>query len=155
MSDPLRKVSVLYASPTQAPLPPSEEGLKHGGGGGNSGGMEPASREYVDLKLEAAMTRIDGKFDLLNQRLGDLKQQVPQWWSILGAVMIGTGAILAALAFGGDRFDGGLNLSTQMQEQLERDRRQDERLEQVLNRLDAQFAAPSTPAPPAAANSGE
>lgn len=132
--------------------------LKNRGDGGNYGGMEPATREYVDLKLETAMTRIDGKFDVLNERLRGIDEKLarqPGWWSILGAVIIGVGIILAALAFGGDRFDGGLNLSTQMQEQLERDRRQDERLEAILDRLDAQSASPATPEAPAASTSGE
>lgn len=110
--------------------------LKHGGGGGTSGGMDNASRDYVDQKLETAMTRVEGKFDLLNQRLANIEARSPTWWSILGAVMIGVGSILAALAFAGDRFDGGVGLASQQLEQLQRDQAQSEQLQQLLTRFD-------------------
>lgn len=116
------------SQPTRDQIDP----LKHGGGGGNSGGMDNASREYVDLKLEAALSRVEGKFDLLNQNLASLEARTPTWWAILGAVMIGVATILAALAFAGDRFDSGIGLADQRLEQLQRDQEQSERLEQIL-----------------------
>ena len=124
--------------------PGRTQSLKTGGGGGTSGFMEPASKEYVDLKLEAAMGRIEGKFDLLNQRMATLEARTPSWWSVLGAVMIGVGVVLAALSYAGDRFDGGIGLADQRQEQLKRDAAQDA----VISRLDALLAKQSTsPAP--------
>lgn len=142
---------IIRAFPAKAPAPPPEQALKSGGGGGNYIGMEPATREYVDLKLEAALSRLEGKFDLLNQRMSDLEKRMPSWWSILGAVMIGVATVLAALAFAGDRFDGGISLADQRQEQLERDRQQDEtlrRLDEIITRLNAPSASPSTAATP-------
>ena len=128
--------------------------LKPKQGGGSSGGMEPATREYVDLKLAAAMTEVRGEFALLNQRLGDMEKRLPSWWSILGAVMIGVATIIGALALAGDHLNTGMALADKRQEQLERDRQQNDRIEAILKRLDAQSASPSTPASPSGTTSG-
>lgn len=109
------------------------------------GGLEPASKDYVDLKLAAAMNEVRGEFSLLNQRLGSLEARTPTWWSVLGAVMIGVGIVLAALSFAGDRFDGGIGLADQRQEQIQRDAEQDA----IIKRLDALLAEQARQAVPA------
>lgn len=98
--------------------------------------MDSATREYVDLKLEAALSRVDGKFDLLNQRMASLEARTPSWWATLGAVMIGVAAVLATLSFAGDRFDGGIGMADQRLEQLQRDQEQSERIDKILIQLD-------------------
>lgn len=146
MAEPAKKFH--RDTTTYIAVPPRRQSLKGPGGGDTFDGMESASREYVDLKLEAAMTRIDGKFDLLNQRMASLEARVPTWWAILGAVFIGVGTLLAALSYAADRFDGGVSISTQQLEQLERDKAQDQKLDAVLSRLDALVSQQSTqPAP--------
>lgn len=111
-------------------------------------GMEPASKEYVDLKLDAVMTRIDGKFDLLNQRMGDLEKRTPSIGAIIATAFTSAvgivGVLLAAMAFGGDRFDSGIGLADQRQDQIERDADQDA----IIRRLDALIAEqPTQPGP--------
>lgn len=114
------------------------DALKEPGGGGTSNGMEPASKEYVDLKLEAAMGRIEGKLASMPSTAAMI---ATGFTSAVGVI----GILLAALAFGGDRFDGGVGLADQRQEQLQRDAAQDA----ILKRLDALLAAQPTPAPQA------
>lgn len=84
--------------------------LKSGGGGGTFDGME-----LVDAKIAAAEARTDAKFAEL---LGELKSMraetshLPSTSTMVSAVglsvIAGVGVVLAALAFGGDRFDGGV-----------------------------------------------
>lgn len=84
--------------------------LQHGGGGGTSGGMD-----IIDAKIAAAEARTDTKFA---EVLGELKamrsdmSHMPSTWAMVGtmggfAVVIVT-VILAVMAYGGDRFDGGV-----------------------------------------------
>jgi hypothetical protein len=128
-----------------------KEALKGGGGGGTFNGMDPASKEYVDMKVEAAISRIEGKFDLLNQRMDNLERNTPSALSIWGAVFTGSvavvGLLLAALAYGGDRFDGGVSIAEQMRAQSERDAAQDAKMNEVFTRLDAAVDRLATPAP--------
>lgn len=113
------------------------EALKQGGGGGMSGGMDT-----VDAKIAAAEARTDTKFAELrgdlNAQFGEIKTQLA---SKAGTgTVIGTGlglfaAVAALIAFGGDRFDAGLGMSDVRQAQLERDQRQDAKLDEILKRL--------------------
>lgn len=128
--------------------------LKNRGDGGNYGGMEPATREYVDLKVENAVVRLEGKIDALSGRLDSLATRRDTWGAALSAGLGLFVALLAVLAFAGDRFDSGLGLADKQQEQLEQDRRQNDRIEAILNRLDAQSALPATPAVPSGTTSG-
>lgn len=81
-----------------------------GGSGGNDGGMD-----LVDAKIAAAEARTDTKFA---EVLGELKamrsdmSHMPSTWAMVGtmggfAVVVVT-VILAVMAYGGDRFDGGV-----------------------------------------------
>lgn len=136
------------------------EGLKGFAGGGTLPSMEPASKEYVDLKLDAVMTRIDGKFDMLNQRLGDLEKRTPSLGAIIATAFTSgiaiVGVLLAALAFGGDRFDSGIGLADQRQEQLQIDAAQSAIIKRLDSILESQLSRPTDrpadpPAEPSAA----
>lgn len=105
--------------------------LKGGGGGGTSGGMEPAVplKDYVDAKDEAVETRLMAKLEQLSTKS-----------TIWGAAATVVAIILAVLAFGGDRFDSGMNVSAivkQVQDsQHATDQRQDAKLQQIDEKLD-------------------
>lgn len=132
--------------------------LKTGGGGGTSGFMDPASKEYVDLKTALTSAQNDARFsEVLSEirSLRDLIEGKPSTWQMVGAVFAGAatilGVILAALAYGGDRFDGGIGLADQRQEQLRRDAAQDA----LISRLDVLLARQATPLAPAPGNPSE
>ncbi len=96
-------------------------------------GMDPA---IVDAKIEAAEARVDTEFAKLRGELDKL----PGTWTLVTTV-IGSAvtlflAIIAVLAFGGDRFDGGLGLAAMQREQIERDARQDALIVEVNEKLD-------------------
>lgn len=100
--------------------------LKHGGGDGTSSGMDS-----VDAKIAAAEARTDTKFTELR---GDLKAFATKntVWGAAGSLFLG---VLAVLAFAGDRFDAGIGQADTRQAQLERDQRQDAKLDEILKRL--------------------
>lgn len=142
------------------PIPPSREemrkeaaqSLKTGGGGGTFGFMEPASKEYVDLKTALTSAQNDARFSEVLSEIRSLRGLVegkPSTWQMIGAVFAGAatilGVILAALAYGGDRFDGGIGLADQRQEQIQRDADQDA----IIKRLDALLATPAKSTGPA------
>lgn len=114
-----------------ADLKAQVELLKHGGGGGTSGPMEPAVplKDYVDARDEAVETRLMAKLDQLSTK-GTI-------WGAAGTVIA---IILAVMAFGGDRFDSGMDASnvveTARKVQAETDAKQDERLRQIDSKLD-------------------
>ena len=121
-------------------LPIRQGDLKQGGGGGNSGGMEHASKDYVD----SAVSRLEGKIEALSSKLDHMPSTGAMLLTAGGTVVSILTLGLAILAFAGDRFDGGIGLADQRQQQLERDRMQDEtlkRLDAIMTRLDAQAAA--------------
>lgn len=135
---------IAFENPRQRP-----PDLNRGDGGGTFPHMEPASKEYVDLKLEAAMSRIEAKLESIREN-----QISP--WQVWGAALTGFGAVLAVLAFGGDQFGLGSSLADQRLEQLERDRSQteaikvqNEKIDATLSRIDALLASQATPAAPA------
>ena len=82
-------------------------------GGGGGGPMEPtvSMREYVDKADEAVESRLGAKLDKL-PTAGHL-------WGIVAAVIGGVATVLTiflgVLAFGGDRFDGGVNVGPQIE----------------------------------------
>lgn len=129
-------------TPTGEPESAIDARLKRPGRGGTYDGMEPASKEYVDLKLEAALAPILAKLDTIE------KNQISPW-QVWGAALTGFGAVLAVLAFGSDQFGLGSGLSDQRFEQLQLDQAQDEKLDAVISRIDALLDAQSTPTAPA------
>lgn len=110
--------------------------------------MEPASKEYVDLKAEVVAAQNNARFAEVLAEIKGLRSDIatkPSSWQVWGAALTGFGAILAVLAFAGDRFDGGISLADQRQEQIQRDTAQDA----IIKRLDALLAAQPTQSAPA------
>lgn len=100
-------------------------------GGGGGGPVEPtvSMREYVDKADEAVELR-------LNAALGKL----PTTATLLGALASAVGIILAILAFGADRFDGGVSASSVIDrvrnEQKITDTAQNAKLDMLDSKLD-------------------
>lgn len=87
-------------------------GLKGGGGGGTFDGME-----LVDAKIAAAEARTDTKFAEVLGELRSMRAEtshLPTTGAMIATVIASTaaavGVIVAVLAFGGDRFDGGVSV---------------------------------------------
>lgn len=93
--------------------------------------MEPVvpMKEYVDAQDNAIESRVNTKLDRL-----------PTKGTVWGAVATGIGLLLALLAFGGDRFDGGVGASGLLRDQAERqaeiDSKQDAQLQLMDDKLD-------------------
>lgn len=84
------------------------------------------SADLLDAKIGQAKAEVDTEFANLRRELDKL----PGTWTLVTTV-IGSAvtlflAIIAVLAFGGDRFDGGIALAGMQRDQIERDARQDE-----------------------------
>lgn len=100
-------------------------------GGGGEGPMEPqiSIRDYVDARDEAIESRLDSKLEKLATK-----------GTIWGAVGTAIGIMLAVLAFGADRFDGGVSASAVIDrvrvEQAKTDQAQNAKLDSLNNKLD-------------------
>jgi hypothetical protein len=123
--------------------------LKGGGGGGTYGGMD-ALKDYIDARDQAVEARLTAKFDAVLSRLDTLKETLPSKTAFddnrksLVNTIIGTGiaifvGMLAVLAFGGDRFDGGLSVSPELAamnaSQSTVDKRQDDQMKVMDDKL--------------------
>ena len=128
-----RDDNVIRPSQFQQPSGP-EVPLKDGDGSGTSGGMDT-----VDAKIAAAEARTDTKFAELRGDLKDFATKTTVWQAVGTIIVSVLGVLLAVLAFGGDRFDGGLSVGgiiSQVQgEQKARDQAQDAKLDEILKRL--------------------
>lgn len=111
----------------------SDAALHRGGGG--AGPMEPTvnMKDYVDARdaeLEAKLL----------SKLGTLATSNEVRNNIWGAVVTIIVMVLAILAFGGDRFDGGIAADAMMdaakEDQQVVDRRQDQKLNDMDRKLD-------------------
>lgn len=106
--------------------------------------MEPASKEYVDLKLEVALARIEAKLTHMPTTGAMI---ATAFTAAVGVI----GIILAAMSYGGDRFDGGVGLADQRYEELQRNNERDARdaeQDAIIRRLDALLTQEAaTPAP--------
>lgn len=97
--------------------------------------MEPKVplKDYVDAQDGAIETRLMARIE----KLATTETVRNNIW---GAAIAIIATILAVLAFGGDRFDGGVNASAMMREQGNRqaatDRAQDAQLEVMNQKLD-------------------
>jgi hypothetical protein len=100
-------------------------------GGGGGGPMEPtvSMKDYVDARDEATESRLSSKLETL-----------PTKSTVWGAVATGIGLLAALIAFGGDRFDGGVAVSPTISrlqtEQQKRDSDQDAQLKLMDQKLD-------------------
>lgn len=139
VSEPSSSSSVVDISTGQAymitkPVLASPSTPKFGGGSG-TGGMEPTTnwKDYVDAKDEACESRLTSKFDKLPT--ADTMRN-----NIWGAAIAIIATLLGILAFGGDRFDGGVGaggLVSQMKvEQQATDKAQDAKLDLMDQKLD-------------------
>lgn len=102
--------------------------------------MEPVVpvKDYIDARDDAIESRLNQKLDKL--------ATVGTVWGAAGTVL---GLLLAALAFGGDRFDGGVGaaglLKEQSQKQAKTDEAQDAKLELMDQKLDILIQQTSKP----------
>jgi hypothetical protein len=122
-------VVLMFQAQSEA-LAAEERVLKSGGPGGTSGGMD-----VIDSKIAAAEARTDTKFAELRGDLAKFATKGTVW----GAVGTAVALLLAVAAFGGDRFDAGMSSSSAVasysEAQRRRDAIQDEKLNQILQRL--------------------
>jgi hypothetical protein len=83
---------------------------------------------------------IDARDDAIESRLSSQLEKLPSKGTVWGAVATGVGLMLAFLAFGGDRFDGGMSASPMLNEQAAQqakvDESQDAKLELMDQKLD-------------------
>lgn len=106
----------------------------YGGGGGNPP-MEPRVpiKDYIDARDDAVESR-------LSTQLSSLATSKELRNNIWGAAGVGLGIILTLLAFGGDRFDGGMSTSAAVSsirnEQAQVDSAQDAKLTDMDKKLD-------------------
>lgn len=99
------------------------------GGGGDGIDQSVSIKDYVDARTDAVESRINLKLSGLATK-GSV-------WGAAGTVL---GIILAVLAFGSDRFNGGLSVSLVVAEaqkaQAETDKKQDAQLAVMNDKLD-------------------
>jgi len=129
-----------YRKSRERPIRPQafERSPLFGGGGGDT--YDPM--DAVDAKVAAAEARVDTKFAELRRDLDGFSTKSTVWRGVastIAAIVTAVGVILTVLAFGGDRFDAGVGagsaLSPYVEQQRQRDKRQDEKLDQILERL--------------------
>lgn len=108
----------------------------------------PTTKDYIDRSMDAVRAQNDARFAEVLSEIRDIRGLIsskPSTWQLVATVFAGAatilGVALAALSYGGDRFDGGVNLADQRQEQIQRDAEQDA----IIRRLDALLAAQPTP----------
>jgi hypothetical protein len=137
------------------PVPPDISEI--GGGDGGGGPVDPASREYVDSKLEVLRAEsIARHVDIMAELRIISARMLTLGGGIALALATGLGVvaiILAALAFGNDLFGSGLGASGMVDAAIERqaddNRSRDERVERIERLLQERLPAPQAPAPPA------
>jgi hypothetical protein len=110
--------------------------LKSGSGGGTSDGMDT-----VDAKIAASEARTDTKFAELRSDLKDFATKSTVWQAAATIVAI----ILAAIAFGGDRFDAGIGMADHRQAQMQRDQAQDQSVKRIEGKIDQLIEAQKAP----------
>ncbi|WP_416799533.1 hypothetical protein [Ciceribacter azotifigens] len=88
----------------------SLEPLKDGDGGGTYSDMSTIGREEHDAKLAATEARIDATLARLDAKLSHLPTTAQMWIAAASSVLAVAGVIAAFLAFGSDRFNGGLSV---------------------------------------------
>ena len=122
-------------------------------------------KEYVDGQLAASLARTDARFAEVIAELRVLESKIDgkaAYTTVWGAMFTGIisilGVMLAVLAFGGDRFDGGVQLTASSVEYLQDTRVQAEKnanqidalsqqLDQIIKALDKMPANKAVPSP--------
>jgi hypothetical protein len=109
--------------------------------GSGDGTLPPM--DTVDAKIAAVEARTDTKFAELRGDLKDFATKSTVWRGV--AVVIAT--LLAAMAFGGDRFDAGIGMADVRQAQMQKDADQDKTVHEINGKLDQLIAAQRPAAP--------
>ena len=116
--DDIRRIGVAGVD-TQGWQPSPGDTISTGGGSGGGSGVTIDVKEYVDAKTEAVRAqngeqtaRLESKLDIIHNELLGL----PRIWTLIATVAsapaVGVVIIISVLAFAGDRFDGGVQLSS-------------------------------------------
>lgn len=92
-------------------------------GGGDGGGGEKVDAEtqrYVDKSMDSVKAQNDARFADVMATLRSIQENTISWkgvWGAAGATTVAVaGVVLAALAIGGDRFDGGMAAGVVLEE---------------------------------------
>lgn len=88
--------------------------------------------DMIDAKVAAAEARVDTKFEQLRGDLKDFATKATVWQAAATIIAV----VLAAIAFGGDRFDAGMGLADKQAVQIERDAKQDQDVAGINQKLD-------------------
>ena len=126
--------------------PRRRSGYGGGKGGGGVDSMIPI-KEYVDARDDAVESRLSAKLDVVLSELSKLPKTTELEASrqstvrnIWGGVLTLAGVSLAVLAFGGDRFEGGMAVSPIIaqvtKDQQKIDQTQDAKLGLIDSKLD-------------------
>ena len=120
--------------------------------------MDTETKRYIDAKVEAVSAKNDARFTEVLSELKGLREDGITWKQLWGAAVATTVAVagltLAALAIGGDRFDGGMAAGVVLEESRKNaveiqnllaaqeriNASQDERLDRVIKALEGQAA---------------
>ena len=110
-------------------------GSKYGGGKGGGGIMEPQIpiKDYIDARDDAVESRLSAMID----KLPNQTTLIVNVWGGVAAILA---TVLAVLAFGADRFDGGVGASALVRDsqaiQATTDIEQDIKLQLMDDKLD-------------------
>jgi hypothetical protein len=108
--------------------------LKGGGGGGTSDTMIPI-KDYVDARDEAVETRLSAKLD----KLPTSKDAWGLVRATVGGVLAIVVAAMAFIAFAGDRFNAGMDVSPQFEAMNASYAKIDNRQDEQINAMDAKL----------------
>lgn len=122
-----------YTSPVAAPIEPSQPGPQYASVSlratskinidARVNPMDAETQRYVDLKADVTRAQNDARFAEVLARL----DKMPSVWAMGGMFVASTfaviGALLAFLAYGGDRFDGGMSAASVSLQQAEEARK--------------------------------
>lgn len=129
-----------------ATLSESGPSANYGGGGGGGRMSDFSAKDYVDARIDQARANTDARFAEVLAKLESLGTKMVTKRSLWEAVAVIVGIILAVLAFGGDRFDGGVQVAQTSVEtafnakQLsEENARQIKALTEAITKRDAQI----------------
>lgn len=136
MPDPSQDDKVVYADFAGATVDRTYTNTNVSFGGGRGGGpVEPSVpiKDYIDARDEAIETR-------LSTQLASLPTAKDMRTTVWGAAGVVLGLALAALAFGGDRFDSGMSaadvLDKAQANQKSVDAAQDKKLDTINAKID-------------------
>jgi hypothetical protein len=96
------------------------------GSGGGGGGVQLSWIDYVDAQDEKTRAQNDARFAEVRSGLNDVLAQLkilsdkvddkPSLKWIIGVAFVGFLGVVSVLAFGGDRFDGGVQVQSALSE---------------------------------------